>query len=139
MERWEAVETKWLPRIVIVFGLTGVVVSAVGTVESFDYDVATAEVVRLETVDGATQTRARLRFTLPDGRVVTPLVNKHYASLQPGNRVEVLYDHDDPEATITYDRMNTGEWVWSLLVSVFMVVGAPFAVRRQIERRRDRR
>lgn len=128
----------WLSLALIVFGSLGALVGITSTVESFRQEAATAEVVALEHVDSSSWPRARVRFTVPDGRVVTPLVTKHHEKLQPGRHVEIRYDPGDPEAAVEYDRLGGWGGVFALSIGVFLaVVGATVLRKDLAARRRD--
>jgi hypothetical protein len=129
---------RWFGLWFVVIGSLVALGGVVGTVESFRQDVAVAEVVALEDVDNGSRPRARVRFTAPDGRVVTPLVTKHDPRLQPGYRVEIRYDPDDPEAAVEYDRLNGLGGLFVVLVAVTVVVVGLSAIRKDTAaRRRD--
>ena len=139
MGRRGPVRGGWFALFFIALALGVALIGVVSTVESFRQDVAVAEVVALEHVDRGPYPRARVRLPVPDGRVVTPLVTRHHPRLQPGYRVEVRYDPDDPEAAAEYDPSNGWTGPFLLLGGVLLAVVGVFFLRKDLAaaRRRD--
>ena len=126
-------------RIVIGFAVVITLLCgfAIGGAAVDDAAIARDPVVTTaEVLDGSTFFRTLVRFTTQSGQIVVPELGVAYPrSLQPGDRVSVAYQADDPDRVRVADRTALSS-AWPLVLVIIVSWAILWPVARRIRRTR---